>query len=139
MDFLVCNFFSGVSVHSRCNETATLYADGSRIFDCGNSFTRNIIPKTTRVVAVKGHNDGGRAFIVAGFSNGFKTDTEKWKCTDQLYPDWKTAGYNDSLWSPASDQNRTEFDADFVADELVIWTDSVSENSDVYCRGYIGE
>ena len=134
----MCNLFSGVSVHSRCDDSATVYVDGSKIFDVRNSFTRNIIPKATRVVAVQGHNDKDNAFIVAGFSNGFKTDTEKWKCTDQLYLGWKTAGYNDGHWSPASDKNRSGFDADFVNDERTIWTANVFENSDVFCRGYNG-
>ena len=135
----MCCLFSGVSVHIRCDDNATLYADGYRIFHFGNAFAKNVIPKATRVVAVQGYNYWGHAFIVAGFSNGFKTDTEKWKCTDQLYPGWKTAGYDDSHWSPASDQNQPDVDADFVTEERAIWTDNVFENSDVYCRGYNGD
>ena len=141
MHFLVYNLFSGVSVDSRCDDRCTLYADGSRLFDFENRPLQiNIIPRATRVVAIQGYNGRGRAFIAAGFSNGFKTDTEKWKCTVEWSAGWNTAHYNDSHWSPAADMQRNDIrGVDFVTGEKAIWTRVVKDNSYVYCRGYLGE
>ena len=115
----------------RADDRATFYADGSNVANVKNRNTRNIIPRTTRVVAVQAYNGGARAFILAGFSNGFKTDTVKWNCTDQLYTGRKTADYDDSHWSPAVDSGHF-FDVDFVTDERAIWTEEVHDNSYVY-------
>ena len=117
----------------RVDDRATFFADGSKIADVENKLTRNIIPKATRVVAVQAYNGEGKAFILAGFSNEFKTDTEKWKCTDQFYPGWKTVDYDDSHWRPAVEIDRDDLDG------RAIWTDEVHKDSYVYCRGYIGE
>ena len=131
---------SGVSVDSRCDDRGTLYADGSKLFNFENRALQiNIIPKATRVVSIQGHNGGGRAFIVAGFSNGFKTDTEKWNCTAEWSAGWNTVHYDDSHWSPAKDMQRSDIQADFVTGEKAIWTRVVKDNSYVYCRGYLGE
>ena len=140
MHLLVYNFILGVSVHIRCNGRAALYADGSKEFDFADILIRNIIPKATRVVAAQGYNNGSDAFIIASFSNRFKTDTERWKCTDQLHSGWKTVDYDDRHRIPASDMQRDNTDAtDFVTDAKAIWTEEVAEYGYVYCRGYIGE
>ena len=133
---------AGVYVSFRCDDRCKVYADGDKIIDQTDGYTINIIPRATRVVAIQGYNDRSGAYIVGGFSNGFQTvsGSDKWKCTDQEYLEWKTAVYDDSGWSPAADHG-SDSDIKFGSGATArkIWTKDIPTDSYVYCRGHIGE
>ena len=132
---------SALSVSIKCDDNGTVYADGANVFSCINSLQTFTMPRATRVVAIRGGNGKGKAYIVAGFSSGFKTlsgsDSDKWKCIATLYSNWDDADYDDSEWSLAADKE--PHDVDFVTGAIKIWTDEVKTSRYVYCRGHMGE
>lgn len=108
------------------------------MFGCGVEKTRNIILKTTRVIAVSVYNTQMSAYIEADFSNGFYTDASiKWKCTHQFQTGWNNITFDDSKWTQAAGYGPNDIGADDKVKK--IWTSEVSDNITVYCRGHIGE
>lgn len=97
------NHLAAVQVSIRCDDKGTAYADGINKFECVVNSKYSIIPRATRVVFINTCNTDGPGYIAATFSNGFKTiaESEKWKCTDQDYPNWMTVDFDDSHWSHA--------------------------------------
>lgn len=126
---------SGIIMHTKCDDQCVVYADGDQLFTAYNSKTKNIIPRTTHVVAIWGTNWGNTASIQAAFSNGYRTDPS-WRCTDEYDNDWHSKDYNDSHWDHATDYGLGNIgDGD---DVRKIWTANVVNESYIYCRGHIG-
>ncbi len=124
---------TGESVSVQSDETITVYADGVRVVDGDN--TKKIIPRATRVLAIRGLNSVKTgAYIAASFSTGFKTAIDRWKCTNQEYPGWRNVDYDDTDWSPA-----VEYGPARNVDAQKIWTADTVTGQYVYCRGYFGK
>ena len=143
MESKVYLFISGVSISIRCDSAQQVYADGKKMLECRDIYQVNILPRITRVVAIRGFNGGGDAYIAAGFSNGFKTlsNNNKWRCTDQEHDGWRDVDFDDTEWPQATDygaDNQIKFVTDGISARK-IWIQNIRSSSFIYCRGHIGE
>ena len=86
-----CMYFlcAGVVADVQGDDRATIYADGKQVGSTGkwSEVWSSLIPTTTRVVAVYVYNNSMNGFLVASFSNGFKT-SEEWKCSETGTDGW---------------------------------------------------
>lgn len=79
-----------------CNNAGSVYINGVKMIDCVRDGGKNIIPKTTRVIAIRASNGGGEAYIEMYVSNGFRTANDTWRCTDKFNSGWQNVDYDDS-------------------------------------------
>ena len=143
----VCTFCvylpcTGVVADVRGDDKATIYADGKQVGITTHwaEVWSSLIPKTTRVVAVHVQNMGGTGFLIASFSNGFKT-SEEWKCSENETDGWTDVDFNDAEWPAAVKNTGAYFEArtdPFWGGATLIWTNAGGYGRDMYCRGKIG-
>ena len=140
-----CVYFlcAGVVADVRGDDTVTIYADGKQVGSTGHwaEVWSGLIPTTTRVVAVHVDNTNMKGFLVASFSNGFKT-SEEWKCSEIETDGWTDVDFNDAEWSAAVGRtdNPAEINTDpFWGGAAPIWTKADgSGRGDRFFRGKIG-
>ena len=140
-----CMYFlcSGVVADVRGDDMTTIYADGKQVGSTGHwaEVWSGLIPATTRVVAVYVNNTDAKGFLVASFSNGFKT-SEEWKCSETETDGWTEVDFNEAEWSAAT--RRTDNPAGIHTDLFwggiaLIWTKADgSGTGDRFFRGKIG-
>ena len=99
-----CVYFlcAGVVADVRGDDRATIYADGKQVGSTRHwaEVWSGLIPTTTRVVAVYVNNTNAKGFLVASFSNGFKTN-EEWKSSETNTSGWTDVDFNDAEWPAA--------------------------------------
>ena len=139
-----CVYFlcAGVVADVRGDDWATTYADGKQVGSTTYwaEIWSSLIPKTTRVIAVYVPNMDGKGFLMASFSNGFKT-SEKWKCSETETDGWTNVDFNDTEWPAAINNTGAFFDTrtdPFWGGATLIWTNADGSGGDIYCRGKIG-
>ena len=126
----------------RADDKATIYADGKQVGRTKrwSEVWSSLIPKTTRVVTVHVQNTWGGGFLMASFSNGFKT-SEEWKCSETETDGWTDVDFNDAEWPAAVNNTGTFFDSrtdPFWGGATLLWTNADGYGGDMYCRGKIG-
>ena len=129
--------FAGVRGYMQCNSKGEIYVDGVPKGETSSStdIWTSVIPRTTRLIAIKAENDNESKKIKASFSNSFKTNT-KWKCTTTFHTDWHTIGFDDSDWGYPDSLGTVTGSGRFEG-ATEIW--SGSSTGTVYCRGYMGK
>ena len=127
----------------RGDDRATIYADGKQVgsTEKWSEVWSGLIPTTTRVVAVYVNNGRDKGFLVASFSNGFKT-SEEWKCSETVTDGWTEVDFNDTEWSAAirRTDNPAGIDTDpFWGGAALMWTKADGSGTGRrFFRGKIG-
>ena len=140
-----CVFFlcAGVVADVGGDDRAIIYADGKQVgsTEKWSEVWSGLIPTTTRVVAVYVDNIDDKGFLMASFSNDFKT-SEEWKCSETETDGWTHVDFNDAEWPAAI--RRTDNPAGIHTDPFwggaaLIWTKANgSGTGDSFFRGKIG-
>ena len=137
--FVLC---AGVVADVRGDDKALIYVDGQNVVNTTNwaEVWSGLIPTSTRVVAVHVRNLEARGFLVASFSNGFKT-SEEWRCSRADADGWTNVDFDDSEWSTAVKMTDSPalIDTDpFWGGAAVVWTNADGRGRNVYCRAMVG-
>ena len=139
-----CVYFlcAGVVADIQVDDRGEIYADGKQVGSTKkwSEVWSSLIPKTTRVVAVHVQNTGRKGFLIASFSNGFKT-SEEWKCSENERDGWTDVDFNDAEWPAAVKNTGAYFDTrtePFWGNATLIWTNAGGSGREMYCRGKIG-
>ena len=125
----------------QCNEKGEIYVNGVKMGETTTSsdVLTSVIPRTTRLIAIKGYHGAGTSYIAASFTNTSFQTTTQWKCSTQDMvdsTDWAEVTFDDSDWGSADKVGVMDSDARFEQAEK-IWKGS--EEGAVYCRGWMGE
>lgn len=98
-----------------------------------------VLPKDTKVIAVKGVNTYADTGIIASTPDGLIRTNAKWKCINKRLTGWEGRDFDDSAWPPAS-IFKSHVEKPILGireDAHWIWTDNPSyKDGDrtVYCR-----
>ena len=123
-----------------------IYADGLQIGHhvISSPAITVIVPKVTKVIAVKilDHNHYG--YLAGSFSDGNVTDSS-WKCTEDYYDKWNFPTFDDSTWPAATASEGiviNSFLSKIANNARKIWAGTyfrkITSPLTVYCRKKLG-